>query len=93
MKAGLRDNPVAYLEYCRLLGAGGVQHAVSTMIPEFRKRLDELEMYYEGEARPPATLDGDYSEFESQIKDGEGTRRDLRAHRQPPAAEQLRPPL
>ncbi|MBU3079142.1 sugar phosphate isomerase/epimerase family protein [Sphingomonas quercus] len=68
VKAGLRDNPVAYLDYCRSLGAGGVQHAVSTMLPEFRKRLDELEMYYEGEARPPATLDGDFAEFEAQIK-------------------------
>jgi len=68
VREGLRANPVAYLDYCRSLGAGGVQHAVSTMVPEFRKRLDELEMYYEGEARLPATIDGDYSEFESQIK-------------------------
>jgi sugar phosphate isomerase/epimerase len=68
VKAGLRDDPVAYLEYCRSLGAGGVQHAVSTKIPEFKKRLEELGMYYEGEARLPASLDGDTAEFEQSIK-------------------------
>ena len=64
---GLRANPIAYLEYCRSLGAGGVQHAVSTDIPAFRKRLDELEMFYEGEAELPATLDADTSNFERSI--------------------------
>ena len=63
----LRADPVRYLEYCRSLGAGGVQHAVSTDIPRFRKRLEELGMYYEGEARLPATLDGDTTEFERAI--------------------------
>lgn len=64
---GLRDNPVAYLEKCRSLGAGGIQHAVSTDIPAFRKRLDELGMYYEGEARLPARLSDDLAGFEASM--------------------------
>ncbi|WP_336964150.1 sugar phosphate isomerase/epimerase family protein [Sphingobium aquiterrae] len=64
---GLRANPVAYLEYCRSLGAGGVQHGVSTDIPAFRKRLEELEMYYEGEAALPTSLDMDTADFERSI--------------------------
>jgi len=64
----LRPTPVAYLDYCRSLGAGGIQHAVSTDIPALRKRLEELGMYYEGEARLPASLDQDTATFEQGIR-------------------------
>lgn len=67
VKPPLRADPVAYLEYCRSLGAGGVQHAVSTNIPQFKKRLEELEMYYEGEAALPRTLEQDTADFEQSI--------------------------
>jgi sugar phosphate isomerase/epimerase len=64
----MRDDPVRYLEYLRSIGAGGIQHAVSTDLPRFRQRLEELEMYYEGEARLPARLTDDLSGFEQSVK-------------------------
>src|SRR5690606_36904645 len=36
-------------------------------IPQFKKRLEELEMYYEGEAAFPRTLDEDLAGFEQSI--------------------------
>lgn len=65
---GLRDDPVRYLEYLRSIGAGGIQHAVSTDLARFRQRLEELDMYYEGEARLPARLTDDLSEFEQSVR-------------------------
>lgn len=64
----MRDDPVRYLEYLRSIGAGGIQHAVSTDIPRFRRRLDELGMYYEGEARLPLRLIDDMSGFEQSCR-------------------------
>ena len=64
----MRDDPVRYLEYLRSIGAGGIQHAVSTDLPRFRQRLEELDMYYEGEARLPARLTDDLSGFEASVK-------------------------
>src|SRR5690606_18608775 len=68
VQPAMRDDPVRYLEYLRSIGAGGIQHAVSTDIPRFRKRLEELEMYYEGEARLPGKLTDDLSGFEESVK-------------------------
>jgi len=65
---GMRDDPVRYLEYLRSIGAGGIQHAVSTDLPRFRQRLEELDMYYEGEARLPARLTDDMSGFEQSVR-------------------------
>lgn len=65
---GMQDDPVRYLEYLRSIGAGGIQHAVSTDLPRFRRRLDALGMYYEGEARLPARLTDDLSGFEQSCK-------------------------
>jgi sugar phosphate isomerase/epimerase len=65
---GMRDDPVRYLEYLRSLGAGGIQHAVSTDLPRFKSRLDALGMWYEGEARLPARLSDDVAEFEQSCK-------------------------
>lgn len=66
--APMRGDPVRYLEYLRSLGAGGIQHAVSTDIPRFRRRLEELGMYYEGEASLPARLTDDTSRFEESCR-------------------------
>lgn len=66
--APMRGDPVRYLEYLRSLGAGGIQHAVTTDLPRFRQRLDELGMWYEGEARLPARLNDDLSGFEESCK-------------------------
>lgn len=64
---GMRDDPVRYLEYCRSLGAGGIQHAVRKDIRQFRAKLEELEMFYEGEAALPFHPDDDLSLFEQSM--------------------------
>jgi sugar phosphate isomerase/epimerase len=64
----MRDDPVRYLEYCRSLGAGGVQHAVRKDIRAFKAKLEELEMFYEGEAALPSHPDDDFSLFEQSIQ-------------------------
>lgn len=66
--APMRDDPVRYLEYLRSIGAGGIQHAVGTDLPRFRQRLEELDMYYEGEARLPGRLADDLSGFEQSCR-------------------------
>jgi hypothetical protein len=66
---GLRDDPVAFLEYVRSLGGGGVQIGVGKAhIPRFRARMDELGMYYEGQAALPSRRDGDYGPFEASVQ-------------------------
>ena len=66
---GLRDDPVAFLDYVRSLGGGGVQIGVGKAhIPRFRARLDELGMYYEGQAALPSRRDGDYGPFEASVQ-------------------------
>ncbi|MCC7042641.1 MAG: TIM barrel protein [Acidobacteria bacterium] len=64
---GLRGNPVRYIEYCRMMGAGGIQAGFTTQLPEIRRKLDELGMYYEGNAALPNTIDGDTAPFEQSI--------------------------
>jgi len=64
---GLAGNPVRYVEYCRSLGAGGIQAGFNAQLPEIRRKLDELGMYYEGNAALPATLDGDTASFEQSL--------------------------
>ncbi len=65
---GLRDDPVAFLDYVRSIGGGGVQIAVGKPhIARFRARLDELGMYYEGQAALPSRRDGDYAAFEASV--------------------------
>lgn len=66
---GLRGDPVAFLDYVRSLGGGGVQIAVAAdQVPRMRARLDELGMYYEGQAVLPSRRDGDYGPFEASVK-------------------------
>ena len=63
----LRDRPVAYVEYCRSIGAGGIQAGIATDLPAVRKRLDDLGMYYEGNAALPRTLDESTDSFERSL--------------------------
>ena len=66
---GLRDDPVAFLDYVRSLGGGGVQIGVGQAeIPRFRARLEQLGMYYEGQASLPSRSDGDYGPFEASVR-------------------------
>jgi sugar phosphate isomerase/epimerase len=64
---GLRNSPIRYVEYCRMMGAGGIQAGFTTQLPEIRAKLDELGMYYEGNASLPATLDADTAPFEQSV--------------------------
>lgn len=63
----LRDRPVAYVEYCRSIGAGGIQAGITTDLPQVRAKLDELGMYYEGNAALPRSLDESTEAFERSI--------------------------
>lgn len=66
----LNDDPIAYIEYCRSLGAGGVQMGLGGVDPRrIRQRLEDLDMWIEGSIRPPSTLDEGTEEFEQQLKD------------------------
>jgi sugar phosphate isomerase/epimerase len=65
---GLREDPVAFLDYTRSLGGGGVQIGVYKDLPRFRARLEALGMYYEGQAQLPSHRDGDYGPFEASLK-------------------------
>lgn len=63
----MRDDPVRYIEYLRSLGAGGVQHAIRKDLRQARAKLEELGMFYEGEAALPAHPDDDLSAFENSM--------------------------
>jgi sugar phosphate isomerase/epimerase len=64
----LREDSVAYVEYCRSLGAGGVQFSPTGDLKKLRRRMDQLGMWFEGEARGlPTTLDGDTAAFEKNL--------------------------
>ncbi|MBC2669752.1 sugar phosphate isomerase/epimerase family protein [Novosphingobium piscinae] len=66
---GLREDPVAFLDYVRSLGGGGVQIGVGQAdISRFRARLEQLGMYYEGQASLPTRSDGDYGPFEASVR-------------------------
>ena len=63
------NDPVAMVEYVRSLGGGGIQMSASGDIARLRRRLDELGMFFEGNARLPATLDEDTAAFEKSLLD------------------------
>lgn len=64
----LKDDSIAYVEYCRSLGAGGVQFSPTGDLKKLRKRMDQLGMWFEGEARGlPTTPDGDTTAFEKNL--------------------------
>lgn len=63
------NDPVAMAEYVRSLGGGGVQMSASGDLAKLRKRLEELGMFFEGNARLPATLAEDTAAFEKSLVD------------------------
>jgi sugar phosphate isomerase/epimerase len=65
----LRDNSIAYLEYCHSLGAIGVQMEVKGDLARFRQRAENLNMFIEYEARLPERPDDDLSVFEKSLED------------------------
>lgn len=63
----LREDSVAYVEYCRSLGAGGVQFTPTGDLKKVRAKLEKLGMFFEGQAALPAKLDADTSAFEKSL--------------------------
>jgi hypothetical protein len=64
----LRDNSIAYLEYCHSLGAIGVQMAVKGDLAVFRRRAEDLDMFVEYQYGLPDHPD-DLSGFEKSLQD------------------------
>ena len=67
----LRNDSIAYLEYCHSLGAAGVQMSVKGDLAGFRKRAEELGMFVEYETGVPQTPDADMSAFENSLRDAQ----------------------
>lgn len=67
--APMRDDPLAYVEYCRSLGAGGLQFSPAGDLKRLRRRMEELGMWFEGNARAPESLDEDLGAFEKSLRD------------------------
>jgi hypothetical protein len=65
----LRDNSIAYLEYCRSLGAIGVQMSVNGNLAAFRRRAEDLNMFVEYQSRLPDHPIDDFSSFEKSLRD------------------------
>ncbi len=83
VSAQVRADQVAYVTYCRSLGAGGVQMSPSgdaAALRRLRARLEQLEMFVEGNARLPATINEDTAAFEQSVL----------ARRKAPAAAAMR---
>lgn len=62
-------DPIKLIEYCRSLGAGGLQFSPSGDLMAIRRRLEELGMFVEGNARLPASLSEDTAAFEKSLAD------------------------
>lgn len=69
VRAPLGDDALAFIEYCRSLGAGGVQFSPNGDLKVLRSRLDELGMWFEGNARPPRSLSESTDAFEQSLRD------------------------
>ncbi len=65
----LRNDSIAYLEYCQNLGAIGVQMAVKGDLAKFRRRAEDLNMFVEYECPLPDRPDEDLSGFEKSLQD------------------------
>jgi 3-oxoisoapionate decarboxylase len=69
VSAEVRADQIAYVNYCRSLGAGGVQISPAGDLKKLRARLEQLGMFVEGNARLPARLDEDTAAFEKSVID------------------------
>lgn len=67
--AALGDDLLAYIDYCRSLGAGGLQFTAAGDLKKLRSRMEELGMWYEGNARAPGSLSQGTDEFEASMRD------------------------
>jgi sugar phosphate isomerase/epimerase len=60
---------IGMIDYVRSLGGGGLQASASGDLAAVRKRLDDLGMFFEGNARLPATMAEDTAAFEKSLLD------------------------
>ena len=65
----LRDDSIAFLEYCHSIGGAGVQTSVKGDLVKFRKRAEELGIFVEYESRLPDHPDDDMSGFEKSLSE------------------------
>jgi len=65
------DDPLVFLDYCRMLGAGGVQVAIGARDEAYaakvRRQLDDHKMYLEGSIRLPRDKD-DVARFSTELR-------------------------
>jgi len=66
--APMGEDSMAYIEYCRSLGAGGLQFTPVGNLGQLRKRMEDLGMWYEGNARAPGSLSEDTEAFEQSLR-------------------------
>lgn len=69
VRPGLGDDALAFVNYCRSLGAGGVQFRPTGDLKVLRQRLDDLGMWFEGNARAPRSLNESTDGFEQSLRD------------------------
>jgi sugar phosphate isomerase/epimerase len=66
--APMREDSLAYIDYCRSLGAGGLQFSPVGDLKKLRARMEQLGMWYEGNARSPGSLSEDTDAFEQSLR-------------------------
>lgn len=70
VRPALSEDIIAYIDYCRSLGAGGIHFgSPGGDLRAVRQRLDDLGMWYEGNARAPRSLSESTDEFEQSLRD------------------------
>jgi sugar phosphate isomerase/epimerase len=67
--APMRADSMAYIDYCRSLGAGGLQFSPVGDLKKLRARMEQLGMWFEGNARSPGSLSESTEEFEKSLRD------------------------
>jgi sugar phosphate isomerase/epimerase len=65
----MRNDSMAYVEYCRSLGAGGLQFSPQGDLKALRRRMEQLDMWFEGEAPLPRSLSDSFEPFEKALRD------------------------
>jgi len=65
----LRNDSIAFLDYCYSIGASGVQTSVKGDLAKFRQRAEELSMFVEYESRLPDHANDDMSGFENSLRE------------------------
>jgi len=62
------EDSMAYVEYCRSLGAGGMQFSPVGDLRKLRQRMEDFGMWYEGNARAPNNLSQSTDQFEQTLR-------------------------